>query len=144
MRWLSVLISRLQSLLFRRRVERELDEELQFHLDRQTETYAAQGLPAEAARRAALRDVGALERWKDATRDVRYFWRLDEIWRDVRFATRRAARQPGFTTAIIVTLALAIGANAAIFGVADEALFRPLPLPHADELTAIYSYNTKT
>jgi hypothetical protein len=69
---------------------------------------------------------------------------MDELWQDARFSFRGLIRSPAFTAAVVVTLALAIGANTAIFNVADEALFRPLPLPEAQQLTALYNYNQKT
>src|SRR4051812_31397079 len=68
----------------------------------------------------------------------------DQFWYDVRFSVRALMRSWGFTAAVIVTLSLAIGANTAIFNVADEALFRPLPLPDSNQLTAIYNYDQKT
>src|ERR1044071_6495610 len=66
------------------------------------------------------------------------------MWHDIRFSARALLRSGAFTAAVVLTLALAIGANTAIFNVADEALFRPLPVPQPEQVTAVYNYSPKT
>jgi hypothetical protein len=118
---------RIRSLFRRAQVERELDEELQYHLDRQVDEYVARGMSAADACTEALRALGGVERRKDECRDARGMNRLDNLRRDARFATRLLRRTPGFTFVAACTLALGIGASTAIFTVVDALLLRPLP-----------------
>lgn len=115
--------------LFRRAaLERELEDELRFHLEHQTASYERRGLdPAEASRRARL-EFGGVDRVKEESRDARGVRVLETILRDVRYAIRGLRTRPGFAVAVILTLALGIGANTAMFGVVDRLMFRPLPL----------------
>jgi putative ABC transport system permease protein len=112
--------------LFRRAdVERELDEELRFHLEQETAKYIRQGLtPAEAALRAK-RAFGGMERIKDDTRDARRAAWVDALIHDVRHTMRGVRRRPGFALAVIATLGLGLGANVAMFTIVDRLLFRP-------------------
>jgi predicted permease len=82
--------------------------------------------------------------WNGRNHARRYWVWIDQLAHDVRFSARALTRSPGFTAAVVLTLSLAIGATTSIFNVADEALFRPLPLPQAEQLTAVYNYNQKT
>jgi putative ABC transport system permease protein len=118
--------TRVQSLLNRRRVDRELDDEIDAHLEFAASEYAAQGLSPEAARQAALRDLGGVAYTKEAYREVRGFPALEALANDARYALRTLRKAPAFSAVAIVTLALGIGANGAIFGVADALLARPL------------------
>ncbi len=126
-RLLSVVPLRLRSLFRRATVERELDEELRYHLERQIAENIARGMPAEAARYAAMRALGGLELQKERVRDTRGTRWLEELARDIAFALRSLRRAKGFTTTVVLTLALGIGANTAMFTLLRGTLLRPLP-----------------
>lgn len=115
------------SLLGRRRLDRELDDEVDAHLEFASAEYEAQGMSPDAARRAALRDFGGIARTKEAYRDVRGFPSLEALVQDARFALRVLRRGPVFAGVAVLTLAFGIGANGSIFGVADALLARSLP-----------------
>jgi len=138
-RWVYSIPLRIRSLFRRDAVERELDDELQFHLEQKTQYYASAGLNAEDARRKALRDIEGLELRKEECRDARRVSRLEDFVQDLRFAVRTLRKAPGFTLTAVITLALGIGANAAIFSFADAVLFRPLPIAQPSELLTVRS-----
>lgn len=137
------ILTRLRALLQRRRVARELDDELQFHVAMETETNIKKGMPPTEARRTALRDLGGIEQTKEIIRDVRAL-SIEGIWKDMRYALRSLSTVPGFATVGILTLALGIGANVAIFGVVDTVLLRPLPFSEPEQLVAFTASDTKT
>jgi predicted permease len=125
---------RLRSLLFSRRADAELDEELQFHLDREREKLETRGLdPADAQRRAAVA-FGGISRTTEACRDARGVTFLTDITRDVRYGWRSLRRNPLFALTVVGSLALGIGANVTVFTLMRAALWRPLPLPHPEEI----------
>jgi predicted permease len=115
-------------------VELELDEELRFHLERETQKYIRSGIPrAEASRRARLA-LGGLEQVKEECRAARGTRWLEEPWQDVRYALRQLRLGPGFAFVVIVSLALGIGANTAIFQLIDAVRLRSLPVERPREL----------
>jgi predicted permease len=129
---------RLRSLFGKRRVEQELDRELRFHLDQQTQENIAGGMSADQAHRAALRRLGGVTQIQEECRDMRRTNQLDTIWNDLRYALRILGRTPGFTVILILTLALSIGANSAIFSVIEGVLLRPLPYAQPDRIVRIF------
>ena len=132
--WVYMIPLRLRSLFRRAQVERELDEELRYHLDRQVDQYVARGVDPDEARTLALRAMGGIERQKDDVRDTRGLNTLDNLRRDVRYAARVVRRAPTFTAVAATTLALGIGASTAIFTVVDAVLLRPLPYADSGRL----------
>ncbi len=135
---LSELVSdirhRLRALVARASVERELHDELNFHIERQAEKYERQGMSHDTALRRARLDFGGIEQIKEVSRDVRGTARLESIVRDLRYAIRSLANRPVFALTVIATLALGIGANTAIFTLVDALLLRPLPVAHSEQL----------
>jgi putative ABC transport system permease protein len=133
-----ILQSRLRSILFRDRRESDLSEELQLHLDREIERLEATGLSHEQARLQALRAFGGVEQIKEAARDARGTGAWDALMRDTRQGLRRLVRDWRFTTAAVLILGLAIGANTAIFSVVNAVLFRKQAFANPDRLVNIY------
>jgi predicted permease len=134
-RLLSELRIRLRGLFRRGRVERELDDELRFHLERETEKHVAAGVPREEAARRARLAFGGVEGIKDDTRDSRGLVFFDTMAQDLRYAIRGLRARKAFTLGVVLTLGLGIGANATMFGIVDRLLFRA---PHGlrDQSTA--------
>lgn len=128
----------LSSLVRRSRFERDMADELRSHLEMRVDTLVASGLAPGAARRHARLEFGSLEAYKDTCRDVRGLTVVDDVRQDVRYACRSFVKNPGFTAIAVLTLALGIGANTAIFSVFDTALLRPLPFHEADRLYVIH------
>ena len=130
------LLTKLRFLLTRRKPE-ELDEELQFHLERATEERIAAGMDATEARRQALVEFGGVERTREQCYEERPGWWLGTVEQDVRYALRGFRRNVVFTVTVVATLALGIGATTAVFSVVDRILFRPLPYAHDDRLVSV-------
>jgi predicted permease len=136
MRWFSTLPLRLRTLLQRRHMEQELDEELQFHLDQQIEQLVESGLSPEEASKAAMKRLG-LERQKEQCRDARACHWLDVLWADVVFGWRQLFKHKVTSGAAVLSLALAVGACTAAFRLIDAMLLRPLPISDPARLYAI-------
>jgi predicted permease len=133
-RLVSIIPLRLRSLFRRRDVERDLDDELQYHVEQQTTENVRQGMSPRDARAAALRALGNIELRKEEVRDMRGTRWLEELGRDLAFALRSLQRARGFATAVVLTLALGIGANTAMFTLLRGTLLRPLPNRDGDRL----------
>jgi len=133
--------------LFRgKRLERELDEELQSYLESSVDMKVRSGMTPEDARRAARAELGSVEAVKDQTRDVGWETTIEPLWRDVRYAVRTLRKSPAFAAVVVVTLTLGIGANSAIFSAVNAIMLRALPAERPDELvsvTALYPDGTE-
>jgi putative ABC transport system permease protein len=136
-RWLDRIRLALRALVRRGRVEDELDEEMQYHLERQIEEGVRAGLSRDDARFAALRAMGAIAQNKEACRDLRRPRLMSDLAADVRYAARGMRRQPGFTLLAVGIMAIGIGANSAVFSVVNGVLLKPLPYPGADRITTL-------
>src|ERR1700733_2251914 len=123
--------------LFSRRTRAETDEELQFHIERQTEANLAAGMTLEEARRRARITFGGVEHAREACNEARPGWFLDTLWQDVWYALRGFRRTPVFTITVVAMLTLGIGATTAVFSVVDRILFRSLPYAHDDRIVSV-------
>jgi macrolide transport system ATP-binding/permease protein len=131
-------VQRLRGLFIRRRLEADLDEELRSHLEMAIELNMRNGMSADDAHHAALRNFGGVERTKEIYRDLRGLPILETTWQDLRFGLRMLRRSPGFALLAILCLTLGIGANAAVFSWIEGILFRPYPaVVHQEQLFAL-------
>src|SRR5215470_3231403 len=138
MRWYYKLPLRLRSLFHKDKVELDLSEELQFHLQNQIDEYIAQGMDPQEARHAAFRSLGGVEQVKEGCREERKMNLIENFGRDLRLGLRMLRRNPGFTVLVILCLTLGIGANAAVFSWVEGILIRPYPLvSHQESLVTL-------
>src|SRR5262245_51761795 len=126
-------------LFSRRRVEDELDEELRSSLEILVDRNISRGMPPTEARRSALQEFDHFEQVKETVRDELAGSSLETLWQDIRYAWRTLWRRPGFAAIALLTLALGIGINTAVFSVFYGVLLRPLPYSDPDRLALIWS-----
>jgi predicted permease len=134
------LLYRLRTLFRRKAVDRELEEELQYHLDREAEKYRqAEVTPDKAMRRAKLA-LGGTEQVRQQCREARGTKLIEDLAQDLRYAARQLRKSIGFTCAVILTLTLAIGVNSAVFSLLDGFLLRTLPYPHPERIGVLMTH----
>src|SRR5215831_7133261 len=128
-----------QRFIRRALTEKHLDAELRFHLDQKIADLVAAGMAPEEARRQARLEFGGLDQVKEECRDVGKARFLEILIQDQRFGLRMLRKNPGFTAVAVLTLALGIGANTAMFSVIDSALLNPIPFPDPNRVVNIYA-----
>ena len=133
-RWGDKVVLRLRSLFRGQRVERELDDELRFHLEQQIAENLAAGMSAEEARYAARRSVGGVQHIREECRDMRRVNWIADFLQDLHYALRNFRRSPAFTATVLIVLALGIGANTVVFSLVDAVLLKMLPVRDPGQL----------
>jgi predicted permease len=134
---LAKFVARLKAVTARERVERELDEEVQFHVEMETQANIERGMTALEARRIALCDIGGITQTKEAVRDQRAT-SLEAVWLDVKRASRGLRRTPTVSTMVMLTVAVAVAATTTLFALVNGILLRPLALPEAQRLVRLH------
>jgi predicted permease len=142
LRWLTQFRLAIRSVFLKSRADQELDEELQYHLQRETEQALHTGLTPQEAHFAALRAMGATAKSKDECRDMRRVNAIDDLFRDLRYAGRALRRAPGFAALSILIMALGIGANTAVFSVVNAVLLKPLSYRDPDRIVTLSDFLT--
>jgi predicted permease len=132
------VLERLRALVCGRRLDHELEDEIQAHLELAERDARARGLSPEQARREARQSFGGIEQMKEEHRDRRSFRWIEAVLKDVRYGLAALGHTPGFTAVVVGVLALGIGANVAMFGVMDAVMLKPLPFPQSDRIVRVW------
>jgi putative ABC transport system permease protein len=136
--WIDSLRARWRAIMRARRVEQDLNDELSFHMAMQTEAHVHDGVNSVDARRRARLEMGGMEQAKEHCRDALPLRWAQDFGRDIQYALRSLRREMGFTVVAVVTVALGVGANTAMFSVLNTYLLRPLPYQDPDRLVTVF------
>jgi putative ABC transport system permease protein len=137
------LLRRLRALILRDRLDRELDQELRFHVEMDAESLTRAGVDAREAHREAERALGGVLQVREVARDARGVRPVEDLLQDLRFGARALARKPSFTVAALLTFALGVGGGAAVLGAVNGILFSPFPYPESDRLVFAWERNLR-
>jgi predicted permease len=143
MTFLSHIIERVRALIFRRQDERDLDDELRFHLEMEAESLRRDGISPDEIRGRTIVALGGIDRTKEEVRDASGIRLLTDAWDDARFSLRVLRQRPTFTVTAVLTLALGIGGTTAVFSAVDAVLIKPLPYDHPGQLVRLYYVDTR-
>src|SRR6266481_3449296 len=133
MNWLTKIFHR------REEIDREIDEELRFHIETRIGRYIQSGMTPEQARRKAFDRFGNFEQIRETVREID-LGTIESVWQDVRYAVRTLAKSPGFTATALLSLTLGIGLNTAIFSAINAVLMRPLPYKDPERIVTVSMY----
>ncbi|MBO0798716.1 MAG: ABC transporter permease, partial [Blastocatellia bacterium] len=140
MKWFNIIRMRLRALFLRESVLRDIEEEFRIHVELEAEANIERGMSPDEARAAALKSFGNQVRNTERGYAIRGGGWLESLWQDLRYGMRMLLKSPAFTLTAILSLAIGIGANTALFSVVNDVLWRPLPYPHAERLVSVEGY----